>query len=138
MAKPIILTVDDDMTVSQAITRDLRSRYADRYRIIRATSGAEALESLEELARRDLDVALIVSDHRMPGMTGIELLELSLPITPGTKRVLLTAYADTDVAIRAINEIGLDHYLLKPWAPARGAPVPGARRSPRRVGASEH
>ena len=85
MAKPIILTVDDDMTVSQAITRDLRSRYADRYRIIRATSGAEALESLEELARRDLDVALIVSDHRMPG---IELLELSQPITPGTKRVL--------------------------------------------------
>ena len=76
MAKPIILTVDDDASVSQAITRDLRSRYADRYRIIRATSGAEALESLEELARRDLDVALSVSDHRMPGMTGIELLEL--------------------------------------------------------------
>ena len=117
MAKPIILTVDDDMSVSQAITRDLRSRYADRYRIIRATSGAEALESLEELARRDLDVALIVSDHRMPGMTGIELLERSQPITPGAKRVLLTAYADTDVAIRAINEIGLDHYLLKPWSP---------------------
>ncbi|HUV18747.1 MAG TPA: FAD-dependent oxidoreductase [Ilumatobacteraceae bacterium] len=117
MAKPIILTVDDDMTVSQAITRDLRSRYADRYRIIRATSGAEALESLEELARRDLDVALIVSDHRMPGMTGIELLELSQPVTPGTKRVLLTAYADTDVAIRAINDTGLDHYLLKPWSP---------------------
>jgi len=117
MAKPIILTVDDDMSVSQAITRDLRSRYADRYRIIRATSGAEALESLEELARRDLKVALILSDHRMPGMTGIELLELSQPITPGAKRVLLTAYADTDVAIKAINEIGLDHYLLKPWSP---------------------
>ena len=117
MAKPIILTVDDDMSVSQAITRDLRTMYADRYRIIRATSGAEALDSLEELARRDLDVALIVSDHRMPGMTGIELLELSQPITPGAKRVLLTAYADTDVAIKAINEIGLDHYLLKPWSP---------------------
>jgi thioredoxin reductase (NADPH) len=117
MAKPIILTVDDDPAVSQAITRDLRSRYAGRYRIIRATSGAEALESLDELARRDLPVALIVSDHRMPGMTGIELLERSRPITPGAKRVLLTAYADTDVAIKAINDIGVDHYLLKPWSP---------------------
>ena len=117
MAKPIILTVDDDASVSQAITRDLRTRYADRYRIVRATSGADALESLEELARRDLDVALIVSDHRMPGMTGIELLERSQPITPGAMQVLLTAYADTDVAIKAINDIGLDHYLLKPWSP---------------------
>jgi len=117
MAKPIILTVDDDLSVSQAITRDLRSRYADRYRIIRATSGAEALESLEELARRDLPVALIVSDHRMPGMTGIELLDRSRQVTAGAKRVLLTAYADTDVAIKAINDIGLDHYLMKPWSP---------------------
>ena len=117
MARPIILTVDDDVTVSQAITRDLRSRYADRYRIVRATSGAEALATLDELAQRDLQVALIVSDHRMPEMTGIELLERSRPITPGTKRVLLTAYADTDVAIKAINDIGLDHYLMKPWAP---------------------
>jgi thioredoxin reductase (NADPH) len=117
MARPIILTVDDDVTVSQAITRDLRSRYADRYRIVRATSGAEALATLDELAQRDLQVALIVSDHRMPEMTGIELLERSRPITPGTKLVLLTAYADTDVAIKAINDIGLDHYLMKPWAP---------------------
>jgi thioredoxin reductase (NADPH) len=117
MAKPIILTVDDDPSVSQAITRDLRSRYAGRYRIIRATSGAEALQSLDELARRDLPVALIVSDHRMPEMTGIELLERSRSVAPGAKRVLLTAYADTDVAIKAINDIGLDHYLLKPWSP---------------------
>ena len=117
MSRPIILTVDDDMAVSQAITRDLRSRYADQYRIVRATSGAEALESLEELARRDLQVALIVSDHRMPEMTGIELLEQSQPIAPDAKRVLLTAYADTDVAIKAINDIGLDHYLMKPWSP---------------------
>ena len=117
MAKPIILTVDDDPAVSQAITRDLRSRYAGRYRIIRATSAAEGLQSLEALAGRDLPVALIVSDHRMPGMTGIELLERSRAITPGAKRVLLTAYADTDVAIKAINDIGLDHYLLKPWSP---------------------
>jgi thioredoxin reductase (NADPH) len=117
MSRPIILTVDDDVAVSQAITRDLRGRYAERYRIVRATSGAEALESLSELARRDLQVALIVSDHRMPEMTGIELLEHSRPIAPGAKRVLLTAYADTDVAIKAINDIGLDHYLMKPWSP---------------------
>jgi thioredoxin reductase (NADPH) len=117
MAKPIILTVDDDPAVSQAITRDLRVRYAGRYRIIRATSGAEALQSLETLCRRDLPVAMIVSDHRMPEMTGIELLERSRQVTPGAKRVLLTAYADTDVAIKAINDIALDHYLLKPWSP---------------------
>ncbi|MGB7818109.1 MAG: FAD-dependent oxidoreductase, partial [Ornithinibacter sp.] len=124
MAKPIILTVDDDPSVSQAITRDLRSRYAGRYRIIRATSGTEALRSLDELARRDLPVALIVSDHRMPEMTGIDLLERSRAITPGAKRVLLTAYADTEMAIKAINDIGLDHYLLKPWSP------PGERLYP--------
>ena len=117
MARPIILTVDDDVAVSQAISRDLRSRYGDRYRVVRATSGAEALVTLEELAQRDLQVALIVSDHRMPEMTGIDLLERSRPLTHGTKRVLLTAYADTDVAIKAINDIGLDHYLMKPWAP---------------------
>jgi thioredoxin reductase (NADPH) len=117
MAKPIILTVDDDPAVSQAITRDLRVRYAGRYRMIRATSGAEALRSLDQLARRDLPVALIVSDHRMPGMTGIEMLERSRELAPGAKRVLLTAYAETDMAIKAINDIGLDHYLMKPWSP---------------------
>jgi thioredoxin reductase (NADPH) len=117
MSKAIILTVDDDVTVSQAITRDVRSRYGDRYRVVRATSGAEALETLAELARRDHPVALIVSDHRMPEMTGIELLHRAKTSSVGAKLVLLTAYADTDVAIRAINDIGLDHYLLKPWAP---------------------
>ena len=117
MAKPIILTVDDDATVSQAISRDLRSRYSGRYRIVRAGSGAEALEAIEELAARDLPIALIVSDHRMPQMTGIELLDRARPLAPGAKLVLLTAYADTDVAIKAINDIGLDHYLMKPWAP---------------------
>ena len=117
MARPIILTVDDDVTVSQAITRDLRSRYADRYRIVRAGSGAEALAALDELAQRDLQVALIVSDHRMPEMTGIELLERSRPLTPGAKRVLLTAYADTEAAMRAINQSRVDYYLLKPWDP---------------------
>jgi len=117
MARAIILTVDDDHAVSQAITRDLRGRYGERYRIVRATSGADALSSLQEFARRDQPVALIVSDHRMPEMTGIELLELSKPVAPTAKLVLLTAYADTDVAIKAINDIGLDHYLMKPWAP---------------------
>jgi thioredoxin reductase (NADPH) len=117
VARAIILTVDDDHAVSQAITRDLRSRYGDRYRLARATSGAEALGSLEEFARRDQSVAMIVSDHRMPEMTGIELLGRSKVPAPGAKLVLLTAYADTDVAIRAINDIGLDHYLMKPWAP---------------------
>ena len=117
MAGAIILTIDDDPAVSQAITRDLRSRYGDHYRIVRSTSGAEALGALEEFARRDQPVALIVSDHRMPEMTGIELLQRSKELAPGAKLVLLTAYADTDVAIKAINDIGLDHYLMKPWAP---------------------
>jgi thioredoxin reductase (NADPH) len=117
VARAIILTVDDDPAVSQAITRDLRTRYGDRYRLARATSGAEALTSLEEFCRRDQQVALIVSDHRMPEMTGIEFLRHSKAPAPGAKLVLLTAYADTDVAIKAINDIGLDHYLMKPWAP---------------------
>ncbi|MEO7370028.1 MAG: FAD-dependent oxidoreductase, partial [Ilumatobacteraceae bacterium] len=117
MARPIILTVDDDPAVSQAITRDLRSRYGDRYRLARATSGGEALTTLQEFARRDQPVALIVSDHRMPEMTGIDFLGHSEVSSTGAKLVLLTAYADTDVAIKAINDIGLDHYLMKPWAP---------------------
>jgi thioredoxin reductase (NADPH) len=117
MAKPVILSVDDDVSVSQAVARDLRSRYGEDYRIVRATSGAEALGVLEELARRDSPVALILSDHRMPEMTGIELLAQSRTPAPGAKLVLLTAYADTEVAIRAINDIGLDHYLMKPWDP---------------------
>ncbi|MGZ4791714.1 MAG: response regulator, partial [Ilumatobacteraceae bacterium] len=117
MAGAIILTVDDDVAVSQAITRDLRSRYGERYRVVRSTSGAAALEALKEFARRDQPVALIVSDHRMPEMTGIDFLQRSMEPAPGAKMVLLTAYADTDVAIKAINDIGLDHYLMKPWAP---------------------
>ena len=117
MARPVILTVDDDVSVSQAVARDLRTRYSERYRIIRAVSGAEALATLEELGRRDSPVALILSDHRMPEMTGIEFLERARPLVPDAKLLLLTAYADTDVAIRAINDIGLDHYLMKPWAP---------------------
>ena len=117
MSKPTILTVDDDPQVSAAITRDLRTRYGSEYRIVRAGSGAEALSLLAELAVRDRPVALILTDQRMPQMTGIELLEAARPLASSAKMLLLTAYADTDVAIRAINAIGLDHYLLKPWDP---------------------
>src|SRR3954454_6275541 len=117
MAKPTILTVDDDFMVSEAITRDLLARYGGIYGVVRTTSGAEAVAVLTELALRDRRVALVLADQRMPGMTGIELLEQSRTLAPGAKLLLLTAYADTDVAIRAINEIGLDYYLFKPWDP---------------------
>src|SRR3954452_21748816 len=117
MAKPTIVAVDDDAAVSRAIVRDLRERYGADYRILRATSGDEALVLITELALRDGPLALVVSDQRMPGMTGIELLGRVREVSPATKLLLLTAYADTDVAITAINEIGLDHYLLKPWDP---------------------
>lgn len=117
MAKPTILTVDDDPAVSQAISRDLRRRYGAEYQVVRATSGSEALRVLSEYALRDRRVALIASDQRMPGMTGVEFLEQAREHAPEAKLVLLTAYADTDVAIKAINDIGLDYYLLKPWDP---------------------
>src|SRR4029450_5273422 len=99
------------------ITRDLRRQYGAEFQIVRATSGAEALTVLSEFALRDRPVALIASDQRMPGMTGVEFLERAREHAPDAKLVLLTAYADTEVAIKAINEIGLDHYLLKPWEP---------------------
>src|SRR3954470_7852630 len=115
--KPTILAVDDDPMVSRAITRDLRSRYGGEYRVVTATSGGQALEILTELALRDRAVALVASDQRMPEMTGIEVLAQVRRHAPDAKLVLLTAYADTEVAIRAINDIGLDYYLLKPWDP---------------------
>ena len=117
MSKPTILTVDDDPVVSAAITRDLVGRYGADYRVVGSTSGAEALVVLTRLALRDEPVALIAADQRMPEMTGIELLEQARDHAPGAKFLLLTAYADTEVAIRAINDIGLDYYLLKPWDP---------------------
>jgi thioredoxin reductase (NADPH) len=117
MTKPIILTVDDDPQVSAAIARDLAGRYGDGYRVVQATSGPQALVVLTRLALRDEPVAVIAADQRMPQMTGIELLEQARAHAPGAKLLLLTAYADTDVAIKAINDIGLDHYLLKPWDP---------------------
>ena len=117
MSKPTILTVDDDPAVSAAVSRDLRNRYGADYRIVRATSGAQALDVLTRMALRSQAVALIASDQRMPQMTGIEMLEQARTHAPGAKFLLLTAYADTDVAIKAINDIGLDYYLLKPWDP---------------------
>ncbi|CAA9359715.1 MAG: Thioredoxin reductase [uncultured Nocardioidaceae bacterium] len=117
MTKPTILAVDDDPVVSQAIVRDLRARYAADYRVIAATSGAEALKLLEELTLRDRSVALVASDQRMPEMTGIEMLAEVRSASPETKLLLLTAYADTDVAIKAINDIALDYYMFKPWDP---------------------
>jgi thioredoxin reductase (NADPH) len=116
-AKPAILAVDDDAPVLRAVERDLRARYADDYRVIGAGSAADALEVVRELTQRDDPVALFLVDQRMPSMTGTEFLAEALPLQPDAKRVLLTAYADTDVAIRAINEIKLDQYLLKPWDP---------------------
>jgi thioredoxin reductase (NADPH) len=117
MAKPAILTVDDDPAVSQAIARDLRHQYGSEYQIVRAASGAEALRVLAELALRERPVALIASDQRMPAMTGVEFLDQARSHAPEAKLVLVTAYADTDVAIKAINDLGLDYYLLKPWDP---------------------
>ena len=117
MSKPTILTVDDDPQVSAAISRDLAGQYGADYRIVRASSGPEALGVLTKLNLRDEPVALIAADQRMPEMTGIEMLKHAQAYAPTAKLLLLTAYADTDVAINAINDIGLDYYLLKPWDP---------------------
>jgi thioredoxin reductase (NADPH) len=116
-AKPAILAIDDDAPVLRAVERDLRARYGTDYRILAAGSGTDALELVRELTRRGDPIAVFVVDQRMPVMTGAEFLTEALTLQPDAKRVLLTAYADTDVAIRAINEIRLDQYLLKPWDP---------------------
>lgn len=117
MAKPVLLAVDDDREVLGAIERDLRGKYADRYRVITASSGAEALEALRQLKRRGASVALLLVDQRMPKMTGTQLLCDARKLYPEAMRVLLTAYADTEAAIAAINDCGLHHYLMKPWHP---------------------
>ncbi|MFI6288015.1 FAD-dependent oxidoreductase [Streptomyces sp. NPDC051018] len=116
-ARTVILTVDDDPGVSRAIARDLRRRYGGRYRIVRAESGESGLEALRELKLRGDLVAVVLADYRMPQMNGIEFLEQAIGVYPGARRVLLTAYADTNAAIDAINVVDLDHYLLKPWDP---------------------
>jgi len=112
-----ILTVDDDPGVSRAVARDLRRRYGDRHRIVRAESARAALDALRQMKLRGELVAVILADYRMPEMNGIEFLEQAMDIYPGARRVLLTAYADTGAAIDAINVVDLDHYLLKPWDP---------------------
>jgi thioredoxin reductase (NADPH) len=117
VAKPVILAVDDDPGVLRAVERDLRDRYARDHRILRADSGDRALEALRRLSLRAQPVALLLVDQRMPGMSGVELLERAREWFPETKRVLLTAYADTTAAIAAINDARLDYYLLKPWDP---------------------
>ncbi len=109
MSKPTMLAVDDDPQVLASISRDLRSRYAGEYRIMRASSGEQALEVLAELALRAGPVAMVLSDQRMPGMTGVQLLTRAREHAPDAKFLLLTAYADTDAAIAAINEVGLDY-----------------------------
>jgi thioredoxin reductase (NADPH) len=117
MAKPVLLTVDDDAEVLRAIERDLRHNYADRYRVLRADSGQVALDTLRQLKTRNDPVALLLADQRMPQMDGVGFLAEAMALFPDAKRALLTAYADTDAAIRAINDVKIHHYLLKPWDP---------------------
>ena len=117
MKKPVIMAVDDDVAVLNAIERDLRQHYREHYRVMKAASAAEGLEAARELAARHIPVALFLVDQRMPGMSGIDFLREVTRLYPGSRRVLLTAYADTDVAIAGINEVALDHYLMKPWDP---------------------
>ncbi|HEV2777902.1 MAG TPA: FAD-dependent oxidoreductase [Actinophytocola sp.] len=117
MPKPVLLTVDDDQAVSRAVARDLRRRYGEDYRVVRAESGPAALEALRELKLRGEPVAAMLADYRMPQMNGIEFLEQAMDLFPRARRALLTAYADTDAAIQAINLVDVDHYLLKPWNP---------------------
>src|SRR5271167_714330 len=115
--KPVMMTIDDDPSVSRAVARDLRRQYGEEHRIVRAESGPDALETLKELKLRGEAVAMLIADYRMPQMSGIEFLEQAMDLYPAARRVLLTAYADTHAAIDAINVVDLDHYLLKPWDP---------------------
>ncbi|WP_310396120.1 FAD-dependent oxidoreductase [Hymenobacter sp.] len=115
--KPIILAVDDDTQVLAAIARDLRQEFSQDYRIVRINSGPEALTTIQELHAKEEALALIVADQRMPELEGVELLTAARGLFPDAKRVLLTAYADTEAAVRAINSARLDHYLMKPWDP---------------------
>ena len=117
MTKPILLAVDDDSDVLNAISRDLRTRYGRDYRVLRAESGTAALELLRELKERDTPVALLLSDQRMPGMDGVTFLSQAVEDFPKAKRVLITAYADTEAAIAAINQSQVHYYLVKPWDP---------------------
>jgi thioredoxin reductase (NADPH) len=117
MARPILLAVDDDVSVLEAVVQDLRRQYGATYRVMRAASGPAALDTLAQLKSRDEPVALLISDQRMPGMSGVEMLEQARTIYPDARRILLTAYADTEAAIRAINTARIHYYLNKPWDP---------------------
>ncbi|MFI9554995.1 FAD-dependent oxidoreductase [Nonomuraea endophytica] len=117
MDKPVIVTVDDDPGVSRAVARDLRRRYGQQYRIVRAEAAQQGMDAVKEMRLRGDDVAAILADYRMPQMNGVQFLEAAMDMYPFARRVLLTAYADTDAAIQAINVVDLDHYLLKPWDP---------------------
>jgi len=115
--RPAIVAVDDEPAVLAAVSRDLRRGFGERYRVMRAGSGAEGLELLRQVRARGEQVALLVADQRMPGLSGTDYLVQARELVPEAKRVLLTAYADTEAAIQAINEVSLDYYLLKPWDP---------------------
>src|SRR5205814_2786687 len=112
-----MLTVDDDPAVSRAVARDLRRRYGQEYQIARASSATDALDALREVKLRGGRVAVLLADYRMPQMNGVEFLEQAMDLFPRARRALLTAYADTDAAIQAINVVDVDQYLLKPWEP---------------------
>ncbi len=117
MKQPIIIAVDDDAQVLRALTRDLRSQYRKEYKIMSTDSAQEALDALKDLKQKNETVAMFVSDQRMPEMLGVDYLTEAKKIFPHAKRVLLTAYSDTDAAIKAINDVQLDYYLMKPWDP---------------------
>jgi thioredoxin reductase (NADPH) len=115
--RPVLMTVDDDPSVSRAVARDLRRRYGENYRIMRADSGEEALQAIKDVVLRGEQVAAILADYRMPRMNGVDFLEQAMDLVPHARRALVTAYADTNAAIQAINVVDVDHYLLKPWEP---------------------
>lgn len=117
MKKPILFLIDDDPAVLKSVQRDVRTEFRENYRIVAPQSAKEALEALVEFKKKGEIVALFLSDQRMPEMLGVEFLEKAKAIFPDAKRILLTAYSDTEAAIRAINEVQLDYYLLKPWDP---------------------
>jgi thioredoxin reductase (NADPH) len=117
MARPILLAIDDDPNVLEAVVQDLRRHYGAAYRVMRAASGQAALDTLAQLKQREEPVALLLSDQRMPGMSGVDFLERSREPYPEARRVLLTAYADTEAAIQAINTARIHYYLNKPWDP---------------------
>ena len=117
MTKAVLMTVDDEPQVLNAVERDLRKQYGRDYRVMKSESGAEALETLRQLSQRSTPVALFLVDQRMPYMSGTEFLREAQKFFPDARKVLLTAYADTEAAITSINTLGLDYYLMKPWDP---------------------